>query len=152
MEKIHHLENQIEQFDQDRSQYINKCSNQLKKMEKKMIEIKNQTTNSNKKKNEMKKQLDDIQIKNNQLLFEIQKATDTADRMEGERNSNKQKAKALKQDMSKIFRACGGKSIDDVEALVRERRELQVHVKIHQAERDGEKFLSLLCPIVFSPF
>ena len=100
----------------------------------------------------MKKQLDDIQIKNNQLLFDIQKATDTADRMEGERNSNKQKAKALKQDMSKIFRACGGKSIDDVEALVRERRELQVHVKIHQAERDGEIFLSLLCPIVFSLF
>ena len=39
--------------------------------------------------------------------------------------------------MSKIFHACGGKSIDDVEALVRERRELQVQVKIHQAERDG---------------
>jgi hypothetical protein len=53
------------------------------------------------------------------------------------RNANKKKAKGLKQDMNKIFRACGGKSFEDVETLILERRELQVQIKIYKAEKEG---------------
>ena len=61
------------------------------------------------------------------------------DRLEGERNAMKKKANGLKRDMGRIFRACGGSSFQDVEALVRERRELQVAVKVQKAERDAAK-------------
>ena len=60
-----------------------------------------------------------------------------ADRLEGERNAMKKKAAGVRRDMARIFRACGGKSIRDVEALVRERRELQVGIKMHKADRDA---------------
>ena len=39
--------------------------------------------------------------------------------------------------MNKIFRACGGKSYQDVEKIVKEKRELQVEIKIYKAEKDG---------------
>lgn len=39
--------------------------------------------------------------------------------------------------MNKIFRACGGKSFEDVETLILERRELQVQIKIYKAEKEG---------------
>ena len=69
----------------------------------------------------------------------VQSLRRDVDRLEGERNAMKKKATGLKRDMARIFRACGGKSFEDVEALVRERRELQVAVKVQKAERDAAK-------------
>ena len=86
MERIHELESVVEHFHQDRAKYIDECQQQVQEMEQNMLETNIQATTSTKQKNEMKQQLDEIETNNRQLLLDIQKATDTADRMEGERN------------------------------------------------------------------
>ena len=86
LERIHELESVVEHFHQDRAKYVHECQQQVQEMEQNMLETNIQATTSTKQKNEMKQQLDDIEANNRQLLLDIQKATDTADRMEGERN------------------------------------------------------------------
>lgn len=83
--------------------------------------------------------IESAQIREKDLDAAVQSLRRDIDKVEGERNSIKKKAAGLKKDMARIFRACGGKSFEDVEALVRERRELQVAVKVQKAERDAAK-------------
>ena len=43
-------------------------------------------------------------------------------------NSARKKVDSIRKDMAKVFRVCGAKSLEEVEAVVRERREFQVQV------------------------
>ena len=83
--------------------------------------------------------IDAAEIHQKELSTAVEALRRDVDRLEGERNAMKKKATGLKRDIARIFRACGGKSFEDVEALVRERRELEVAVKVQKAERDAAK-------------
>jgi DNA repair exonuclease SbcCD ATPase subunit len=49
-------------------------------------------------------------------------------------NSARKKVDSIRKDMAKVFRVCGAKSLEEVEAVVRERREFQVQVTMAKAE------------------
>jgi hypothetical protein len=88
--------------------YVEECQNQLKKMVSEMKTANEKAMFFEKMEEATKVQLHNVESQNKVLLARVKESTEAADRMEGERNAYKQKAKALKQDMSKIFRACGG--------------------------------------------
>ena len=69
-----------------------------------------------------------------EALEKLEKVQEMYEADRAKTNSAKRKVDSIRKDMAKLFRVCGAKSLEDVEAIVRERREFQVQVTMAKAE------------------
>lgn len=120
---------------EDNNKTILELRENLATIENELIEKKERVIRAEESTNKMTDRINEMETEMNRLKESEENARKMHEKSQGQTNAAKKKVASIRKDISKIFRVCEAKTLDDIVKIVKERREFQVQLTMAKAEK-----------------